>query len=77
MVLQCPHSRPLSPKLICWQPLKRSDEEVTDTAKLVVDNFHDEQVKTSFIDLSVQLCVGLTLLYCFPLMRLLVYWINH
>ena len=37
------------------QPVKRIDEEATSTAKLVADNYNDEQVKTTFLDLIIQM----------------------
>ncbi|KAL9127739.1 MAG: hypothetical protein Q9217_003448 [Psora testacea] len=42
---------------IAESPLKRSDEEIIGIAKILVDNYEDEQVKSLYLDLNMQLVV--------------------
>jgi hypothetical protein len=42
---------------IAESPLKRVEEEIQIIAKLVVDNYDDEEVKTMYLDLSLQMVV--------------------
>lgn len=39
------------------QPLKKTDEEIGNLAKLVVDNYEDESIRTQFQSLVLQLLV--------------------
>jgi len=39
------------------QPLRKTEEEISSLAKLVVDNYEDEEVKTQFLSLAIQLLV--------------------
>ncbi|KAG8532057.1 uncharacterized protein KY384_003694 [Bacidia gigantensis] len=40
---------------IAESPLKRNDEEIASIAKIIVENHEDEQIKSVYLDLSIQL----------------------
>ena len=42
-------------KLIQDQPLKKTDEEIGSVAKIIADNYEDEDLRTTFLDLMLQL----------------------
>lgn len=42
---------------IAESPLKRTDEEISSIAKLVEDNYDDEEIRRQFFDLSLQIVV--------------------
>ncbi|CAD6572438.1 MAG: hypothetical protein ASARMPREDX12_005221 [Alectoria sarmentosa] len=42
---------------VAESPLKRTDEEISSIAKLVVDNNDDEEIRRQYIDLSLQIVV--------------------
>lgn len=42
------------------QPLKRTDEEISSIARLVVENHEDEEIRNQFLTLAVQLLVPQT-----------------
>jgi len=44
-------------ELMPSQPLRKTEEEISSLAKLVVDNYEDEEVKTQFLSLAIQLLV--------------------
>lgn len=44
-------------QLILSQPVKETSEEITSVAKLVVDNYEEEEIKSQFLNLSLQLWV--------------------
>lgn len=45
------------------QPLRKTDEEISSVAKLVVDNYEDEEIKNQFLSLALQLLVHPNLTY--------------
>ncbi|KAL9099908.1 MAG: hypothetical protein Q9163_004650 [Psora crenata] len=42
---------------IAESPLKRTDEEITEIAKIIVEHYEDEHIKGLYLDLSIQLVV--------------------
>ena len=37
------------------QPLKKTDEEISGLAKIIIENYFDAEIQATFLDLSVQL----------------------
>lgn len=44
-------------QLMIPQPLRKTEEEVSSIAKLVIDNYEDEEIRNQFLTLAVQLFV--------------------
>lgn len=51
------HELGVAAKLTRDQPLKKTDEEISSVAKIIADNYGDEDLRNTFLDLMLQLYV--------------------
>lgn len=52
------------PKLTNLQPLKKLEDEISSIAKIIAESYEDEELRSTFLDLTLQLWVVLRCSQC-------------